>query len=512
MWDASGQEEVVGRRTFSGMRDRRIMARPIKSSSWWLLAFTLVVLQAAAVPANARTRSLDLRDSEVKLTNYGFDVSEAGDVNGDGAADLLVRHCKTTGAEVFVALGPLAQGSLVSPSDDIPGFWIRWRAPEETPGYCDPPHPDAAGDVNGDGIGDILVGVPNATNGRGRLSGVSYVVFGKEQPNDVDLNSFDSNTQGSAGYRIDGAQFFDRAGEEVVGLGDQNHDGLDDVAIGATFSASTYVVFGRTATHPVDLLLFDMDLQSDQGYRIDTPRPHSNSDFAVGALGDVNADGIPDVGVGVSGRNDGRGKAYIVYGKSDSSVVDARNLGGAGFKVVGAARGDDAGHALDGAGDVNGDGIDDFIVGEFDPYTGAAWVIFGSKKQDVLYLAEFGSEGFRIAHRNRETKAVWVGQEVAGAGDVNGDGLDDVIVGANGSSFRNRQGAGAAYVVYGKRESSRVQLADLGSGGYRLDGARSRQRAGYSVAGPGDLNGDGTPDVAVGSNSGLIHVVFSSAT
>lgn len=340
--------------------------------------------------ADARTRSLDLRNADVTFAEFGSRTSAAGDVNGDGHSDLLIGHCKEPGADVYVALGTLTRGVLDAASDEHPGFWIRWQAPRENPGFCYPPYPAAAGDVNGDGFDDVLVGIPDAVNSRGDISGVAYVVFGSAEPTDVDLNSFGLGTHGDQGYRIDGAAFHHRLGETVNGAGDINGDGRDDVVVGAPFAASAYVVFGQSSTQPVDLMLFDRNLQGGAGYRIDTARPYSSGHYEVAGVGDVNGDRMPDIAVGVMVSDGGGGRVYVVYGKAGN------NLEGHGFHIWGSDH-EVAGHSIDGAGDANGDGFSDLVIGTLGG--DSAYVVFGKKDQVAVRLRRLRGAGFRIEHK-----------------------------------------------------------------------------------------------------------------
>lgn len=98
---------------------------------------------------------------------------------------------------------------------------------------------------------------------------------------------------------------------------------------------------------------------------------------------------------------------------------------------------------------------------------------------------------------------------MAGAGDLDRDGLPDVIIGAYASDYRGREGSGSTYIIYGKRSSRMVDLGDLGRRGYRLDGARVGESSGYFVAGPGDMDGDGVPDIAVGTLENVVYVHFT---
>ena len=202
------------------------------------------------------------------------------------------------------------------------------------------------------------------------------------------------------------------------------------------------------------------------------------------------------------------GAAYVIFGQADglASSLDLSTLDGTnGFRLHGAAPGDLTGVSVSGAGDVNGDGFEDLIIGAYaadqNGYdSGAAYVVFGrtdgfAPTVDLSGLD--GTNGFRL---DGAAELDEVGQSVSEAGDVNGDGFDDVIV---STSHGDIDATGVAYVVFGQpgNFAANLDLSTLdGTDGFRLDGYAGIVDGDYSVSGVGDLNGDGYDDLIVGDN------------
>lgn len=445
----------------------------------WLVPVALASGLLAS-SATAASNDIDLRDTYLSKMIGAGQVGGGGDFDGDGDSDVITAYAAADplGREdagiAYVALGPLRDRSAGLRSGDFRGF--RVLGAEENDNLSDS---CVVGDLNTDGRDDVVLGAQQADTPNGAYSGAAYVVFGSTDDGDVDLADFHDDSQGSRGYRIDGAGGFDLAGLRVACLGDVNLDGLGDIAVAAPFNGATYVVFGKADTAAVDLRLFDLNAQGSAGFRIDTPVPDHNDQYYVGEVGDVNDDGRPDVAVGVFVDAHGSpGTVYVVFGKDDPLPVDATEDGGWGYRIRGARDGDETGSALAAAGDFNGDDVDDFVVGVpalFSSARARAYVIFGSENVSDIALGDLGSRGVILRGGSADNS----GSAVAPAGDIDGDGFDDVLIGA---MYTPPNATGIAYLVRGGRSSHAISLLDLGRRGYAIRGARRGDQIGSTVA------------------------------
>jgi Ca2+-binding RTX toxin-like protein len=428
----------------------------------------------------------------------GTSVASAGDVNGDGYADLIVgaRRADPNGlynaGSSYVVFGKasgfpatLDLGTL----DGTTGFRLDGAAAGDASGYS----VASAGDVNGDGCDDLIVGARDA-DPNGGYSGASFVVFGKASGFAASLAL--STLDGTTGFRVDGRHTLDRSGSSVASAGDINGDGYDDLIVGAPGadlydSGTSYVVFGKAsgfAASPVDA-----------SFALSGRTYNDRSGSSVASAGDVNGDGYADLIVGAPGVLNGSssGSSYVVFGKAVLTITgELGHLDGTtGFRLDGAAAGDQSGASVASAGDVNGDGYDDLIVGARGAAggSGASYVVFG-KASDFAASLDLGTldatTGFRLDGAAFGDQS---GFSVASAGDVNGDGYADLIVGARGADPNGFFGAGSSYVVFGRSGLFTTGDADPNT----LTGG-ANDDALYGLGGDDTLDGLGGHDILNG--------------
>ncbi|WP_048321007.1 integrin alpha, partial [Crocosphaera watsonii] len=263
-----------------------------------------------------------------------------------------------------------------------------------------------AGDINGDGIDDIIIGAFLADRNGNSLLGQTYVVFGSESfDSTLNLSSLD----GSNGFVISGIDARDYSGKSVSNAGDVNGDGIDDFIIGAygaepngnRFAGETYVIFGSESFGNT-LNLSSLD--GNNGFVINGIDEFDNSGFSVSNAGDINGDGFDDLIIGAffadPNGNEDAGETYVIFGsESFGSTLNLSSLNGNnGFVINGIDAGDNSGFSVSNAGDVNGDGIDDLIIGA-DPaeangnsYAGQTYVIFGGQNNNSNSLLSVTAE------------------------------------------------------------------------------------------------------------------------
>jgi DNA-binding MarR family transcriptional regulator len=394
------------------------------------------------------------------VTDFPIAFDCAGDVNDDGYDDIIVGAGGddtggTDAGQAYIFFGGPAMN--LTPDVTFTG---------ESPGDLFGTFVSGAGDVNGDGCDDVVVGAPE-NDSAGDNAGSAYIFFGGP------------NMDGTADVKMTGEAECDWFGASVSNAGDFNGDGYDDVLIGAEQNEAGGTLAGRA-------YLFkggpNMDNVTDLMF---TGNPTEYLGHLVSGAGDLNGDGYDDVIVGAYGSDwpySNAGRAYVYFGGPALDNVADVILNGTGAD-------DDFGQSVAGVGDVNGDGYDDVAVGAVDLIannTGRVEVFFGGTgmdgKPDVVLKGAYEYDYFGIS--------------ISGAGDVNNDGYDDIIVGAEGNDTGADWG-GRAYIFHGGAVMDNSWDA-------AFNGTTQYQYFGRPVSTAGDVNNDSYDDILIGGNWGKV--------
>ncbi|WP_373529714.1 beta strand repeat-containing protein [Nostoc sp.] len=402
----------------------------------------------------------------------GSSVSSAGDINGDGIDDLIIGaflaspNGKYSGQSyvVFGSKGRIEAQLNLSTLNGTNGFAINGINTDDFSGAS----VSSAGDINGDGIDDLIIAASGASPNSIANSGQSYVVFGSKGGIEAQFNL--STLNGTNGFAINGINARTLLTISVSSAGDINGDGIDDLIIGAPGaspngsydSGQSYVVFGSKGRIEAQLNL--STLNGTNGFAINGINALDISGFSVSSAGDINGDGIDDLIIGAANADpNGKysGQSYVVFGGKGGieAQFNLSTLNGTnGFAINGINAGDNSGSFVSSAGDINGDGMDDLIIGArgADPNgtynSGQSYVVFGSKGgiEAQFNLSTLnGTNGFAI---NGSINAPFLNKTpVSSAGDINGDGIDDLIIGAPGVNVdpNGSYNSGQSYVVFG---------------------------------------------------------------
>lgn len=392
-----------------------------------------------------------------------------------------------------------------------------------------------AGDINGDGVDDLIVG----SDRTGISSGAVYVWFGKGSLAGT------KDALGTLGplpdFVIGGANVGDSLSiDGALVVADVNGDGIADLIIGAPFAdgpgesrssaGEAYIFFGRSspATFPPGLFL------GTNAADVKIYGPSAGDGLTSGGsilVADVNGDGTNDLVFGAGGADgaaEGRsdaGEAYVVFGRASfPPILDLAVTGstGADVTIYGATAGDQVagGRALT-SGDLNGDGVADLVLGagrssslaEGRPFAGEAYIVFGRRVPALfpatLDLAVQGTNGADVTLYGADSYGYLTSGGALTTGDVNGDGVEDLLLGAAsaaGPFFRN--GAGAAYVIFGRSTPASfpatLDLRNHGNNGANVTLSGNDYGDNLTFGGAitaADVNGDGIKDIIVGAVS-----------
>jgi len=476
--------------------------------AWLLVTFLLVgSLFAFASIVSAFSPDTDLSSADASFRgedaydDSGYSVASAGDVNGDGRDDFLIgawgdEEGGPGAGQTYLILGRAAADWEMD--FDLSNADASFRG-EDAYDYSG--HSVAsAGDVNGDGRDDFLIGA-FGDDDNGSMAGQTYLILGRAVVNwgmDFDLSNADASFRGEDAS--------DYSGFSVASAGDVNGDGRDDFLIGAdsdeeggSYTGQTYLILGRaTANWSMDFSLSD----ADASFRGEDASDYSG--HSVASAGDVNGDGYDDFLIGAYGDDDGgsgAGQTYLILGRATANWSMDFDLSKADASFWGEDGGDDSGVSVASAGDVNGDGYDDFLIGadgddDGGPYAGQTYLILG--RATANWSMDFDLTKADASFWGEDADD-WSGYSVASAGDINGDGYDDFLIGAYGDEAGGSQ-AGQTYLILGRAAADWGMDFDLSDADASFWGEDVDDWSGWSVASAGDVNGDGCDDFLIGAD------------
>jgi len=486
-----------------------------KSRTWnvgpLLLVTVLGLLTQPGGTTSPQDTVISLADADLTFEEEasgdwaGYSTSPAGDVNNDGFADIVI------GAP-FAALYGKAYLVLGRARDAWPADYIVLSDADAsflgcTLGNMTGRQNYTAGDVNGDGYDDLLVSGWKCKETQ-LFQGKTFLFLGRPT---VDWG------QNCPAEQAD-ASFLGEAGEDWTGYyvstaGDVNADGYDDMLITSPQCTSVpeergqvYLILGRAAADwgtNYPLALADASfVGEDAGDR---------AGRSATGVGDVNGDGYDDVLIGSIVSPDGgagAGESWLILGRPAADWGMHFSLAGADASFVGESAGDESGRRVAWAGDVNGDGLDDMTTGasrneQAGAEAGKTYLILGRTAAD--WGMDFSLAGADAAFLG-ESSGDQSGRRVAGAGDVNADGYDDLLIGAPHNA-RGGVNAGAAYLVYGRPGADWGGAFPLSQADVIYVGEGANHFSGYDVARAGDMDGDGTDDLLIGAYAGKVQAV-----
>ncbi|MCY2960772.1 MAG: FG-GAP-like repeat-containing protein [Planctomycetota bacterium] len=420
---------------------------------------------------------------------FGSEVWSAGDVNGDGLGDVIVSAPQYNGNAGYfqVNLGsPAPQASLLG----------GYTQPLVEPGPLQAGTPSSrtgrsvssAGDVNADGFNDIIVGSPEfGATDNGRVQ--------------VFLGSANGLNLATPFWTLDSPNTGERFGWSVS-AGDIDNDGKSDIVVGApryslgqTDEGRVYVF--KSTGAPITTFTPTWSFESNQAGAL--------FGSAVSALGDVNADGFSDIAVGAPGATSSQGSVTIFHGRATSLASIAPAI-----TITSGVPGSEFGSALALVGDLNLDGFGDLVVGA--PKLDNPQVDEG---RIYVYVGSYtGISSTPAGQEESQQAGAMLGSSIAQCGDINGDGRAEVLVGAPG--YDAATSGGAAFLFRNQSLGSAITLVLLDA----KTGAQANSQYGLAVSAGGDVNGDGWSDVLVGapdfdgnlSNQGRIYLYLGSST
>jgi len=415
----------------------------------------------------------------------GYALCGGGDVNGDGYDDFMIGsfhnyHYGYDAGTAYLILGgaPFPRGRFDSLIKADAQFFGESRF--QGVGYSIANN----GDLNGDGLDDIIIGAP-AGNSQTRVEGKVYIVLGRQTADWGNQFILASSADGA----LEGEKPWDRLGVAVTFVGDMNGDGFDDFLVGAPdydFERETtgkiYFFLGKASGWHLKAKALP-----EARATFISVRSNASAGFSLAGVGDVNGDALPDFLIGAPGIN----QTFLIYGRKNPNWGYNFNLNQDADVIFTGEQygGEQNGYSVAAAGDVNGDGINDMLISAIHSrangrYTGKVFLVFGrtggwNEKEVSLITANASYMG--------ECAGDLAGWSVASAGDVNGDGFAECLVGMFNEENK-RHVPGKAYFIQGATDGWAPD--QLLSTVPAFVGEKNYQLCGFCVSRAGDIDGD----------------------
>ncbi|MBU1622222.1 MAG: integrin alpha [Nanoarchaeota archaeon] len=502
------------------------------SKKLFLIIAVILVVAVSVLAINNWNMDTSLSNADASFIGEdandfsGYSTAGAGDVNGDGYDDFLIgapydEEGGSTAGQTYLILGQAGGWNMDRNLSTANASFIGEDAADRGGVVV-----SGAGDVNGDGYDDFLIGAYLDDDG-GSGAGQTYLILGQAGGWTMDR---DLSTANASFWGEDASDY---SGYSVSGAGDVNNDGYDDFLIGAygdedggSNAGQTYLILGR----PTADWSMDVDLSTANASFIGED-DSDRSGWSVSGAGDVNGDGYDDFLIGAKNDDDGgsdAGQTYLILGCNNNSGIyggscwlkQDMDLSNANASFIGEDADDYSGYSVSGAGDVNNDGYDDFLIGAFGDEDG------GGSYAGQTYLILGQVDGWSMDVDLSTANASFIGEDVSDysgfsvsdAGDVDGDGYDDFLIGA----YYDEEGgsnAGQTYLILGQAGGWTMDR-DLSNASASFWGEDAGDYSGCSVSGAGDVDGDGYADFIIGayydedggSSAGQTYLILGGAT